>query len=177
MSATFADVSANEDSEDLVVVDTGSTVSILGSNFTSNSVTSAMLVLRSNGTAIYEQITFTKNKGGTSEAGMLQSVEGSTLSLKRVDAISNTFDVRYLYNYVSRAKKRIFLTLEFRLPVLQRFAISSGESSLTSRFVFVKGHEGLSQKNFTEWEVFSITNQSSLTLSDSSINATEAYVS
>jgi hypothetical protein len=108
MSATFTDISTNEDSEDLVVVDTGSTVSILGSNFTSNSVTSAMLVLRSNGTAIYEQITLTKNKGGTSEAGMLQSVEGSTLSLKRVDAISNTFDVRYLYNYVSRAKNAFF---------------------------------------------------------------------
>lgn len=120
MSATFSDVSTNENSDDLVVVDSDSTLSVMGSNFTSNSVTSSLLVLRSNGTAICEQISFTKNKGETADAGMLQSLEGSTLSLKRVDAISNTFDVRCILIRVLllgvTSEENIFLTLELPFP-------------------------------------------------------------
>jgi hypothetical protein len=55
-----------------------------------------MLVLRSNGTAIYEQITLTKNKGGTSEAGMLQSVEGST-----TEPEARGCDIEYFLTYVT----------------------------------------------------------------------------
>lgn len=81
--------------------DTGSSISVSASNFVNNWVTGGVLVV-SNGTASYKDVGLTNNVGGTAGDEMLQSSQGSTVTLNSVDVHSNTFDVSRKSNHATR---------------------------------------------------------------------------
>ena len=94
LDASNISATNNTNRGDLVFSEMGSTISVNSSNFTNNVVHGGMLVVvNSRSTATYKQVNLTENVGGTAMGGIFQSLEGSSVTLNRVNVQSNTFDV------------------------------------------------------------------------------------
>ena len=92
MEAANVTATKNTVRDDLVLCDTDSSISVSDSDFSNNIVKGGMVVVL-NSSATLEQVSMTNNVGGTSQVGMLQSLNGTTLQLNDVFVQSNTFDV------------------------------------------------------------------------------------